>query len=410
LVGLSGRRVSIPRPLVAYSVASVIGYWTTPYQQALPLSTFSSFWKLTPQGLTPQSEAFTLVRPAIMSHYDTPFIFSNIGFLFISTTRPTLSEAENDRNLLRARFHKHRLSFFYKNELKRVFLKKPGLLRLISSFKEDDSLTNREFFAPTRWSVSSETPSHLSTSIASQFFNMSIEKERYLNQFEADVDAGEIEPDLALKRIRFKPGYQRIWRQAREALNYSMNFNYRYQVGLTKRLMWLRRARKVATWRLQELTLVKVLLNSHFVFDSSASTLLVQSNTVFINGNTSNNLNLKLFVGDFIQLIVTLRYYIVFRWLVNWNNYHHLRFKKLLNYRNNSSRTDLSKQVSRHLPDWIFTIGYRTLDIPNYLEVDYFTLSTFILYEPLSVTEFHPLTILEARPEIYTMYNWKYIT
>jgi phage terminase large subunit GpA-like protein len=145
-----------------------------------------------------------------MSHYDTPFIFSNIGFLFISSTRPVLSEADNDQSLLRARFHKHRLSFFYKNELKRVFLKKPGLLRLISSFKEDDSLTNREFFIPTRWSVSSESPSHLSTSIASQFFHTSIEKERYLTQFEVDLDAGEIEPDLALKRIRFKPGYQRI--------------------------------------------------------------------------------------------------------------------------------------------------------------------------------------------------------
>jgi hypothetical protein len=83
----------------------------------------------------------------------------------------------------------------------------------------------------------------------------------------------------------------------------------------------------------------------------SASLLLVQSNTVFVNGVGANNPNLKLFVGDFIQLIVTLRYYIVFRWLVNWNNYHNLRFKKLLNYRNNSSRSDLSKQVSRHLPD-----------------------------------------------------------
>jgi len=114
------------------------------------LTLTSSFLNRSPEGLSPAQEEFSLVRPAIVSHYDTPFIFSNIGFLFISTSRPLLSEASNDQNLLRARFHKHRLSFFYKNELKRVFLKKPGLLRLISSFKEDDSLTSRELFTPSQ--------------------------------------------------------------------------------------------------------------------------------------------------------------------------------------------------------------------------------------------------------------------
>ena len=78
---------------------------------------------------------------------------------------------------------------------------------------------------------------------------------------------------------------------------------------------------------------------------------------------------------------------------------------KLLNFKNNASRVDLSKQVSHYLPDWIFNAGYRRLDIPKYFEVDYSTLSVFIIYEPMFFMDYNPLTHLISRPEIYSLYN-----
>jgi hypothetical protein len=65
----------------------------------------------------------------------------------------------------------------------------------------------------------------------------------------------------------------------------------------------------------------------------------------------------------------------------------------------------MSKQKSNHLPDWIFTIGYRQVDIPKYLEVDYFTLSSFIIYEANTINNLSPLIHVEARPTILNMYN-----
>ena len=73
--------------------------------------------------------------------------------------------------------------------------------------------------------------------------------------------------------------------------------------------------------------------------------------------------------------------------------------------RANLSRTDLSKQVSRYLPDWIFTIKYRLTDIPKYLEVDYFSLSIFILYEPSKISDLNTFSYLYTRPSIYALYN-----
>ena len=62
-----------------------------------------------------------------------------------------------------------------------------------------------------------------------------------------------------------------------------------------------------------ELELSKIITNSRFVFDSSSSDLLIKSNTVFVNGIITNNLRLKLFSGDFIQLLISLKYYIVYK-------------------------------------------------------------------------------------------------
>jgi hypothetical protein len=68
-----------------------------------------------------------------------------------------------------------------------------------------------------------------------------------------------------------------------------------------------------------------------------------------------------------------------------------------------------NKQRSRNLPDWILTSRLKSFDIPKYLEVDFFTLSTFILYEPFLFNDLNSISYLESRSEITNMYNWKYI-
>ena len=103
-----------------------------------------------PNKAPEDGQGFQFSRPEITSYYDVPFIFSNIGFLFLSSPLSQVADAHTDQSMIKARIHKHRLSFFYDTELKRVFLKKPGLLRLLSSFKESDSLINKDHFIPAR--------------------------------------------------------------------------------------------------------------------------------------------------------------------------------------------------------------------------------------------------------------------
>lgn len=156
---------------------------------------------------------------------------------------------------------------------------------------------------------------------------------------------------------------------------------------------------------IKELTLLNLLFNSHFVTDIQLSKLLINSNVVFVNGILSNNDNLSLFKGDFIQIIVSLKYYIIYRWMLNWNKYKRTRLLKLAKVKFKKQGMMRDKQKSTNLPDWVLTSRIKSFDIPKYLEVDYFTLSTFVLYEPFLLNDFNPLSVVDSRIEIFNMYN-----
>lgn len=352
----------------------------------------------------------------LLSRYKSPFILSYSGFLFIQTVRTQNSQ------LMATKINKHRYSFFYKNDIKRFYLRNTSHLKLINTIF--DNSTNHFDTSPSlNWKSlsiltnsftnlvnapkdnSMEITGLIRSTIGTNLVNSTQHLVTY--PFQKPIEPPYYE--MSVKRIKFKPGYSRIWRKSREAINFSLKFNARYQYRLTRWLHNLKKVTKGEASRLLELTLLKFLLNARFVLDLSSSALLLQNNLVFVNGSLCSNPHLHLFKGDFIQLAVSLKYYIVYRWLYNYNFQHKLRLHKLSKSKWNKSRVDISKQKSSHLPDWIFLVGYRHFDIPRYMEVDYFTLSAFILYDSLVLTDYNPLTFLECRNEILNMYNWKYI-
>ncbi len=96
--------------------------------------------------------------------------------------------------------------------------------------------------------------------------------------------------------------------------------------------------------------------------------------------------------------------------MLNWNLKKKIRlkqfaWKKLFNY------TDYEeKQKSKNIPTWILNNKYIILDIPNFLEIDYYTLSFFILYEPFLWSDIDFYNVYNNKLCINNMYNWKYIT
>ena len=82
---------------------------------------------------------------------------------------------------------------------------------------------------------------------------------------------------------------------------------------MTHKLAKLRFIKHKCTSRIYDLTLLKVLLNTRFVYDLNVSKSLISNSLVYVNGIIASNPQLLLYVGDFIQLVISIKYYIVYR-------------------------------------------------------------------------------------------------
>ena len=215
---------------------------------------------------------------------------------------------------------------------------------------------------------------------------------------------------VRIKRIRFKPGYSRLWRSARSTLQSLLDLSYRYQARLTLYIFRFYRSNRYNKVRYSNLFLGHILTRVNFSNDLVTSQMLLQWESVYLNGRVVSSLRTLLFINDFIQLVINVKYYIAYRWIVNWALKKKQRVLKLRFLKYKAGAGKGGKQVSFNLPNWL--LGYKDLsfDIPKYLEVDYFTLSAFIIYEPFMYSDLNMSPLVNTKNSIINMYNWKYIT
>ena len=124
--------------------------------------------------------------------------------------------------------------------------------------------------------------------------------------------------DPQIRRIRFKPGYSKIWRAARTSLKFSLNLNFLYQHQLTKFLVKFFKFAKINLMQYHELRIMNILLYSRLAPDLTSAKELVLGSLVFINGSLCLNQNLILLKNDLFQLLVSFKYYILTKWLLAW--------------------------------------------------------------------------------------------
>ena len=202
-----------------------------------------------------------------------------------------------------------------------------------------------------------------------------------------------------------------FWRGARKILQVDLNLNFRYQHSLTRFLVKYYKFSRLNFFFFSELRLENVLLKSRFLPDLSAVQSFLLNGLFYVNGRPVLNADLTVFLGDFVQLIVHIKYYIMHKWMLHAFLQLRLRLKNKIHVKMTKKRImSEDKQRSRSLPKWILNNKTALFDVPSYLEVDYATLSFFLLYEPFNWTDIDPYYFINFRAHVINMYNWKYIT
>lgn len=218
--------------------------------------------------------------------------------------------------------------------------------------------------------------------------------------------------NVYITRIRYKPGYPRQWRESRAALQILLQVKFQYQHRLTKFIFNYKNASLAKYLPLFEMRLFNILTRSRIIIDHNFASICISQKLVFVNGVVCDNPYFQVFAGDFIQLIVSLKYYIAFRWLLN----NTLKIKKKIKHLSWKVRQrkkiykQLDKEKNHDLPLSVLSHKHLFLDVAKFLEVDFFTLSIFVLYDPFLWNDLHYSNVAAKRFGSLNMYNWKYIT
>ena len=220
-------------------------------------------------------------------------------------------------------------------------------------------------------------------------------------------------PEVKIPRVRFKPGYRRLWRQSRSALKEALRVKFTYQKRLTQYITRFFKASNYYAFSASEMSIDKTIVYTRLLPDMLTLEIFLEQRLVYLNGFHVTNKHLIIYENDLIQLIVSKWYYAAYRWISNWTLQRVKKYKRLMYRKGLSSKYKLMKQrkqKSFYVPHWIYLTRHDLADIKPYLEVDYLTLSAVLIYNPYILDYHTPTEIAEYRPNVHRLYNWKYIT
>lgn len=368
-------------------------------------------------------------KPFFFTKTRTNFLLKVYGFLFINNNLFSYL----NKNNFSYQIKKTMYSFSYKNEIQRFILKryiknnffnetlsKNNVFNSYIHFRNNESLGF--YYNYSNKMLNSDSTTHFNFFDFINNKNNEIQKivnkntssflnwNYYNNQLNFHLNTFRDNSDFNIKRVRFKPGYMTLWRDVRSILKNSLSLNFRYQYKLTNYLAKYKKFINFRTFIFLEMRLINVLIKSRLFNDWNLATLFIKNNLVYVNGCMCDNYNLQIFIGDFIQIVINLKYYILSRWFLNLNLKRRNKIKNVFRKKNSVSFTSDEKKKSYNMPKWILFNKNLFDDCPSYLEVDYFTLSSFVLYEPFLWSDVNPYNLLEQKFSIINLYNWKYIT
>lgn len=395
------------------------------------------FHETTSQALPTNQLPVVALRESLPLHMrsrtDKSFIFKNFGifltsFMFFNQSKPFT---------YKYLFKKKIFSFLYPNEVRNSLMarkKKIVFYQLIYKIKHKSKQKAHYSFTAFNKSFINQYKTSLqntsNASVTHKLFGKSaapiqsspgltdyvVSRDEILydrNFSYRGVDLSFKRSEVKIPRVRFRPGYQRMWRNARNALKESMGLKFVYQQQLTRCLVRFYKNSNKYSFARSEMSVNRIIMYSRLLPDNPTVSIFIDQKLIYLNGRLLHTQQTILVPNDLIQLIVSMWYYVAYRWISNWTLKRHKKFKKLVYRKGLAGKhkvMKLKKQRSYYTPNWIYLARYDISDVKPFLEVDYFTLSAFVLYEPFMTYYSTPDEAPDFRPNIYRMYNWKYIT
>lgn len=215
--------------------------------------------------------------------------------------------------------------------------------------------------------------------------------------------------NLNMPRIKFNPGYMRLWRRFRSKFAQERGLNFRYQHRLTAYITKQARFFDMRFYSQKTISILSVFQNSRFVTNFNDFEYLLDNRLLFLNGGAVYNRHTLLVPGDFIQMIITYKFYIFKKYSSLYD------YKKIAKYRFKwfkAPKKHKSRVLFKYNNDgWLkFYYGYMDLNLSKTFEYDWFTLAILYIKTPLLKDIDYVTRVWDSKFNAYRLYNWKYLT
>nr|QIB71989.1 ribosomal protein S4 [Gruberia lanceolata] len=156
-----------------------------------------------------------------------------------------------------------------------------------------------------------------------------------------------------------------------------------------------------------ELRLINVLLRVHFVHLLKDARFLIKNGFVLVNNKVVFNENYILKLGDKVNILFNKSFYVLYRecFSSSITRYYRMWPYIFTNFRN---MNNASKEKTKIIPYWVTKSLWSEESVPKYLEVDYITMSFFIIYEPKTILDIFPYYYLNFKLNAVRLYNWRF--
>ena len=148
-----------------------------------------------------------------------------------------------------------------------------------------------------------------------------------------------------------------------------------------------------------EFSLSNILLRSSLFFNNRDIMFFFNNNYFYLNGSVLKNFNQILSTNDILTLLFNKYYFFYYRYTIN-NIYSNNKISNYVFKKNQLNKLDI-------LPLWLLNTTYIKEDVPNYIELDFLTLSLKIIYKPLFYNEYNFMFFKLLNFYQKRLYNWK---
>lgn len=150
--------------------------------------------------------------------------------------------------------------------------------------------------------------------------------------------------------------------------------------------------------------LLNVVIQSGFLYYNDFIINFIKNNFFYVNGYVCNNPHFQLYVNDFIQLTVSTNYYISYKFVLNFFLKKKVKTRAKMQKKINVAE-DFNAVYKESFTNALLSETNLDDDVARYLEIDFFTLSIFVIYEPFLFEEFNSYSCYNVKHNILNMYN-----